>query len=201
MFVFFSLQKKLKSGSMHRTLTVWLPDEKLVAKEGKEGTSTTFYQQIVTTLTFGPTLSMKKLSGKICELTTCALHYLVSISKYIHRSLQLRPTEIWGEIFSLTEHYQLFLLDPFYIFVIRKGAIWGGILYDQDIPTWHLDNYKLKRLYYRQKKIHTQAQMSTLSFCSFTESSHNSRERGQMTWFFGSCALMVNPLSNPPAFH
>ena len=124
--LFFSLQKKLKSGSMHRTLTVWLPDEKLVAKEGKEGTSTTFYQQIVTTLTFGPPLSMKKLSGKICELTTCALHYLVSISKYIHRSQQLGSTEIWGEIFSLTEHYQLFLLDPFYIFVIRKGAIWGG---------------------------------------------------------------------------
>ena len=124
--LFFSLQKKLKSGSMHHPLTVWLPDEKLVAKEGKEGTSTTFYQQIVTTLTFGPTLSMKKLSGKICELTTCALHYLVSISKYIHRSQQLGSTEIWGEIFSLTEHYQLFLLDLFYIFVIRKGAIWGG---------------------------------------------------------------------------
>ena len=86
MIVFPVCKKKLKSGSMHRPLTVWLPDEKLVAKEGKEGTSTTFYQQIVTTLTFEPTLSIKKLSGNICELTTGALHYLVSTSIYIHHS-------------------------------------------------------------------------------------------------------------------
>ena len=42
MFVFQFAKKKLKSGSMHRTLTVWLPDEKLVGRGGKEGTSTTF---------------------------------------------------------------------------------------------------------------------------------------------------------------